>query len=129
MNEEGYRDPTADRAIRSYNRLPHGKKEDLSALCIVARRLGFEVIGVRDKKTGREVILDAERKSEYWKCNRALGNPPDRARREVQDHRTDSHRSRSGIVSIHPRRSYDRLCDISLSSRCEKDAMREEDVL
>ena len=35
MNEEGYRDPTADRAIRSYNRLPHGKKEDLSALCIV----------------------------------------------------------------------------------------------
>jgi hypothetical protein len=67
MNEEGYRDPTADRAIRSYNRLPHGKKEDLSALCIVARRLGFEVTGVRDKKTGREVILDAGRKTDIGK--------------------------------------------------------------
>lgn len=67
MNEEGYRDPTADRAIRSYNRLQHRKKEDLSALCIVARRLGFEVIRVRDKKTGREVILDAGRKTDIGK--------------------------------------------------------------
>ena len=67
MNEEGYRDPTADRAIRSYNRLPHGKKEDLSALCIVARRLGFEVTGVQEQKDRKRGDIRCRTKDRYRK--------------------------------------------------------------
>lgn len=54
MNQEGYRDDTAERAIRRANRTPYHVKQVLTALRKVASLSGFEVIGIRDKKTGKE---------------------------------------------------------------------------
>lgn len=54
MNAEGYKDPTAERAIRKYNRMPHRIKETISVLNSMANLIGLEIVSVRDKRTGKE---------------------------------------------------------------------------
>lgn len=52
-NQEGYRDPTAGKAIQDASRIPHHVKEAHKALKDIASLLGFEVLVLRDRKTGR----------------------------------------------------------------------------
>lgn len=52
-NQEGYRDPTAGKAIQDASHIPHHVKEAHKALKDIASLLGFEVLVLRDKKTGR----------------------------------------------------------------------------
>lgn len=52
-NQEGYCDPTAGKAIQDASRIPHHVKEAHKALKDIASLLGFEVLVLRDKKTGR----------------------------------------------------------------------------
>lgn len=54
MNGEGYRDPTADKAIGRINQMSHKMREALYALRAIASLLGFEIVVVRDKRTGKE---------------------------------------------------------------------------
>ena len=54
LNQEGYKDPTAERAIREYNRLPHRTKEALYHLQVIASMMGFEIVEIKDKHTGRK---------------------------------------------------------------------------
>lgn len=50
---EGYCDPTAGKAIQDASRIPHHVKEAHKALKDIASLLGFEVLVLRDRKTGR----------------------------------------------------------------------------
>lgn len=52
-SQEGYRDPTAGKAIQDASRIPHHVKEAHKALKDIASLLGFEVLVLRDRKTGR----------------------------------------------------------------------------
>lgn len=54
MNHDGYPDPTAEQTIRNYNRLTHTEKDALYHLKQIASLLGFEIICVKDKMTGKE---------------------------------------------------------------------------
>lgn len=54
MNGEGYRDPTADQAVKNASRMPKHVREVYRALQIVANLQGFEIIGLRDRRTGKE---------------------------------------------------------------------------
>lgn len=57
MNAEGYRDPTADQAVRHVDRTPDHVMEVIHALRIVASLAGFEIvdrIALRDKASGKE---------------------------------------------------------------------------
>lgn len=54
MNGEGYKDPTAEQAIRKYNAMPHHIKTVWNALNRVAGLHGMEITGLRDRKTRRE---------------------------------------------------------------------------
>ena len=47
-NQEGYRDPTAGKAIQDASRIPHHVKEAHKALKDIASLLGFEVLVLRD---------------------------------------------------------------------------------
>ena len=60
MNQEGYRDPTAEKAMREYNRMPHRMREALTAMQNVVSLMGFELVEVRDKRTGRLYKCDRE---------------------------------------------------------------------
>lgn len=60
MNQEGYRDTTAEKAMREYNRMPHRMREALTAVQNVASLMGFELVEVRDKRTGRLYKCDRE---------------------------------------------------------------------
>ena len=51
--QEGYCDPTAGKAIQDASRIPHHVKEAHKALKDIASLLGFEVLVLRDRKTGR----------------------------------------------------------------------------
>lgn len=53
-NHEGYADPTAGKAIRNAARMPTKIYEVYEALNKVARLSGFEIIGLRDRFTGKE---------------------------------------------------------------------------
>ena len=52
-NQEGYRDPTAGKAIQDASRIPHHVKEAHKALKDIASLLGFKILVLRDRKTGR----------------------------------------------------------------------------
>ena len=52
-NKEGYCDPTAGKAIQDASRIPHHVKEAHKALKDIASLLGFEILVLRDRKTGR----------------------------------------------------------------------------
>lgn len=53
-NREGYPDPTAGEAIQAAGRMPTHIYNVYSALNTVAGLHGLEIIGLRDKKTGKE---------------------------------------------------------------------------
>lgn len=53
MNHEGYKDPTADKAVRRASRMPKAIYAVFKVLNEVASLHGLEIIGLRDKKTGK----------------------------------------------------------------------------
>lgn len=53
-NAEGYPDPTAGDAIRACGRMPTHIYNVYSVINNVAGLHGLEIIGLRDKKTGKE---------------------------------------------------------------------------
>lgn len=53
-NKEGYPDPTAGKAIRAAERMPTHVYNAFNAINNVASLLGFEITGLRDKKTKKE---------------------------------------------------------------------------
>lgn len=54
MNSEGYRDPTAEQAIQNVDRVPKRVKDVYKVMQAVAGLHGFEIIGLRDRNTGKE---------------------------------------------------------------------------
>ena len=52
-NNEGYPDPTAGKAVRSAGRMPTYIYNVSCALNAVALLHGLEIMGLRDKKTGK----------------------------------------------------------------------------
>lgn len=53
-NSEGYSDPTAGKAMRSADRMPTHIWNVFKELNRVAGLHGFEIVGLRDRKTGKE---------------------------------------------------------------------------
>lgn len=53
-NQEGYPDPTAGKAIRAAARMPTHIFNVYDVLNRAAGLHGLEIIGLRDKKTGKE---------------------------------------------------------------------------
>ena len=53
-NKEGYPDPTAGKAVRAAGHMPTHIYNISCALNAVAGLHGLEIMGLRDKKTGRE---------------------------------------------------------------------------
>lgn len=53
-NGEGYPDPTAETAIRNLTHMPKHVKEAYKTLEEAAGLMGFEIIGLRDRKTRKE---------------------------------------------------------------------------
>lgn len=53
-NNEGYSDPTAGKAVRAAGRMPTHIYNVSCVLNAVAGLHGLEIMGLRDKKTGRE---------------------------------------------------------------------------
>ena len=53
-NREGYPDPTAGEAIRETGRMPAHIYKAYHAINNVAGLLGFEITGLRDRKTKKE---------------------------------------------------------------------------
>ena len=53
-NSEGYTDNTAEQAIKNAGRMPRHIHEIYKALECVASLHSMEIIGLRDKKTGKE---------------------------------------------------------------------------
>lgn len=54
MNKEGYPDPTAERAVHNASRIPKHIWSIYRMLNAAAGVSGLEIIGLRDKETGRE---------------------------------------------------------------------------
>ena len=54
MNKEGYQDPTAERAVHNASRMPKHIRSIYKMLNAAAGVSGLEIIGLRDKETGRE---------------------------------------------------------------------------
>lgn len=53
LNHEGYKDPTAEKAIRQYNKVPSHVRETIDHLKAISSLLGFEIVELRDRRTGR----------------------------------------------------------------------------
>ena len=53
-NHEGYRDPTAGEAIKKASRMPQHIWNVYRMLEAAAGIAGLEIIGIRDRKTGKE---------------------------------------------------------------------------
>ena len=51
MNHEGYKDPTAEKAVRNASKMPKAIRAVYKVLNEVASLQGLEIIGLRDKKT------------------------------------------------------------------------------
>lgn len=57
MNGEGYKDPTADKAISYLDRTPEHIVDIIIALRMVAGLVGYDIVGrihLRDRETGKE---------------------------------------------------------------------------
>ncbi|MCI6637638.1 MAG: hypothetical protein SOT60_10320 [Bilifractor sp.] len=57
MNSEGYRDPTADKAVKHTDHTPEPVMKVICLLRDIAGLAGFEIVGricLRDKSSGRE---------------------------------------------------------------------------
>lgn len=55
MNHEGYRDPTADRAVRKADKMPKHIRKIFDALNTVVSVQGIKVTEITDKHTGKKV--------------------------------------------------------------------------
>ena len=55
VNLEGYYDPTAGKAIENTERMPAKRYEIYQALSHVASLHGLEIMGLRDKYSGKEL--------------------------------------------------------------------------
>lgn len=58
MNHEGYKDTTAEKAIARYNRMPYHMRRALKDLQDIASLFGFEILIVRDRRTGRRYKVE-----------------------------------------------------------------------
>ena len=56
-NREGYTDNTTEHVIRNASRIPHHINEVYKALDCVESLHSMEIIGLRDKKTGKKLGL------------------------------------------------------------------------
>ena len=54
MNKEGYRDPTADRAVSNASRMPKHIREIFLALDTVVGIQGLKVTEIMDRQTGKK---------------------------------------------------------------------------
>ena len=54
MNKEGYRDPTAEKAIHNADKMPKYIQNIFDKLNLAAGKSGVEVLVIRDKETGRK---------------------------------------------------------------------------
>ena len=57
MNSEGYRDPTAEKAIHKATQTPREVMQVINMMKAIASIAGFDVIGriqLRDQQTGKE---------------------------------------------------------------------------
>lgn len=54
MNKEGYRDPTAEKAIHNADKMPKYIQSIFDKLNLAAGKSGVEVLVIRDKETGRK---------------------------------------------------------------------------
>lgn len=53
-NREGYRDPTAEKAIHNADKMPKYIQSIFDKLNLAAGKSGVEVLVIRDKETGRK---------------------------------------------------------------------------
>lgn len=54
MNHEGYKDPTAEKAVHNASKMPRRIRDVVRALNTVASLHGLEIVAVRDRKTREE---------------------------------------------------------------------------
>ena len=58
MNHEGYKGPTADRALHRYNQMPYHMRRALTDLQDIASLFGFDIMTIRDRRTGRKYRIE-----------------------------------------------------------------------
>lgn len=60
MNHEGYQDPTAEKAVRRYNQMPmpYHMHRALTDLQDIASLFGFDIITIKDRRTGRKYRVE-----------------------------------------------------------------------
>lgn len=58
MNHEGYQDPTAERALRRHNQMPYHMRKALTDLQDIASLFGFDIITIKDRRTGRKYRVE-----------------------------------------------------------------------
>ena len=58
MNHEGYKDPTAEKAIRRANQMPYHMRRALSDLQDIASLFGFDIMIIQDRRTGRRYKVE-----------------------------------------------------------------------
>lgn len=56
MNHEGYKDPTADKALHRYNQM----RRALTDLQDIASLFGFDILIIKDRRTGRKFKVENE---------------------------------------------------------------------
>lgn len=57
MNHEGYKDPTAQ---HRYNQMPYHMRRALTDLQDIASLLGFDILIIKDRRTGRKFKVENE---------------------------------------------------------------------
>ena len=60
MNHEGYKDPTADKALCRYNQMSYHMRRALTDLQDIASLFGFDILIIRDRRTGRKYKVENE---------------------------------------------------------------------
>lgn len=60
MNHEGYKDPTADKALHRYNQMPYRMRRALTDLQDIASLFGFDILIIKDRRTGRKFKVENE---------------------------------------------------------------------
>lgn len=58
MNHEGYKDPTADKALHRYNQMSYHMRRALTNLQDIASLFGFDIITIKDRRTGRKYRVE-----------------------------------------------------------------------
>lgn len=58
MNHEGYQDLMAEKAVRRYNQMPYHMRRVLTDLQDIANLFGFDIITIKDRRTGRKYRVE-----------------------------------------------------------------------